>query len=82
MPSCQGVSEGGVGRPLECVSNGIGRRDQSPSGIGLRERAVHTTEVLHGIDYLCRLRDDDALFLEKAEVEIDIPSDNLIRTVE
>ncbi len=59
-----------MGRPLEVVSNGICRRDQPPSGIGLRERAVHTTEVLHSIDYLCRLRDDDALFLEKAESKL------------
>lgn len=71
-----------MGRPLEAIAHGICRRGQPPSGMSLRKRAVCTPEGLHRIDYLRRLRYDDALVLEKTKVKVDIPSDNLLRTVE
>ena len=82
MPGSQGIGEGGMGRPLEAIAHGICRRGQPPSGMGFRERAVCAPEVLHRIDYLRRLRYDDALVLEKTKVKVDIPSDYLLRTVE
>lgn len=82
MPGSHGIGESGMGRPLEAVPRGICRRGQPPSGMGFRERAVCAPEVLHRIDYLRRLRDDDALVLDKTKIERHIPTDDLLRTVE
>lgn len=82
MPGSQGIGEGGVGCPLEAISRSNCRRGQSPSGMGFRERAICAPEDLHRIDYLRRLRYDDALVLEKTKVKVDIPTDYLLRTVE